>query len=118
MRDLAKMLVKHHTEAKKRVKEAAEKSGVTLSEDLLPAHKLELELAMERKGELYHVPYLFHLASSHTLAILEVSHREHFTKDANVKGYCDYVLPLLKEHFAKIKPMAEHEARVEHMTAK
>ena len=116
VRDLARMLADHHEKARLRVKQVAEKSGVKLSEELLPAHKAELELAMERKGELYHVPYLFHLASSHTLAILEVSHRLRFTKDEAVKGYCVFILPVLKEHFATIKPMAEREARVDGMT--
>lgn len=113
---LAQMLVKHHTEAKQKVREAAEKSGVELSEELLPLHKATLDMAEETKGELFHVPYLFHLASSHVMGILAVSHRGHYTEDPAVKGYCDFALPLLKMHYGEIKPMAEDEAKLTSLT--
>lgn len=112
---LATMLIQHHTEAKQKVKKVAEQCGVELSEELLPAHQAALDLAKEVKGETYHVPYLFNLASSHVMGILAVSHHGHYTKNPAVKAYCDAALPMLKSHFAQIKPLAEDEAKVTDM---
>lgn len=115
VRELAQMLVTHHEMGLKMVEEAAKKCGVELSKELLPAHKAKLDMAMECKGEMYHAPYLFCLASSHVEGILCVSHKMKTTEDAAIKEYCSQMLPKLKMHFAKIKPMAEMEAGVTDM---
>lgn len=112
LRELAEMMIKDHTMANQMVTEVAQKCGVTLSQDLLPAHKAKLDMAMEVKGEMVAAPYLFDMAGSHVHTILCVSHHMNHTQDANIKNYCAQVLPKIKMHFGMVKPLAEAEARI------
>ena len=115
VRHLAEMMIKDHEMANKLVTETAQKCGVALPHDLLPAHKAKLEMAMEVKGEMVHAPYLFDMAGSHVHTILCVSHHMHHTQDAAIKNYCAQVLPKIKMHFGMVKPLAEAEAHVTDM---
>ena len=113
VRELAAMVVEHHKNADKMVQEAAAKSGVKLADELSSVDKAILDQAKAVHGELYHVPYLFRLASSHVESILGLSYMEHFTNNDAVKAYCRTVLPKMKMHYRKILPLAEKEARAE-----
>ncbi len=113
---VAEMLFKHHVECKMNIDKTAEQSKVELPADMSAVDKAKLEAFKEVKGDMVAGPFLFCMASGHVHAILEVSCEQKTTQDAAIKGYCEKALPVLKKHFAKVKPMAEAKAGVTSMT--
>ena len=112
VRELAQMLIEHHTKGLVMLEEVAVKEGVELPTDLLPPQRTMLDAAMTIKGEQFIATYLINMTTLHVHDILQFSNTAAKSKDEDVKTFATDTMPMLKEHLVKIKAMTATEVEL------
>lgn len=117
VRKLAEKLIKDHTMAMEKLAAIASSKGIELSQDLLPPQKAMLEHAMMTKGEMFATTYLINMTTLHVGDILKASHVANDASDPEIKAFAAESLPVLREHYKMILPMAEANVKLRNSLA-
>lgn len=113
VRKLAELLIADHTAANQKLSAVAKAEGVELPTEMLPPQKTMLDAAKMVKGEAFAATYLFNMYSLHARSIVEFSYVASTSEDEAIKAYATASLPILKQHYKNIRPLAEDKARLQ-----
>ena len=113
VRQLAEKLIEDHTMAMEKLSAIAKTKGIELSPELLPPQKAMLEQAMKTKGEMFAFVYLINMTTLHVGDILKASHVANDASDPEIKAFAAESLPVLREHYKMILPMAEAKVKLQ-----
>lgn len=117
VRGLAERLIQDHQQGVIMSEQVAEQEGIHVARELLtgepkllPPHKAMLDAAKEVKGEAFVSVYLFNMTSLHVHDILDFSHAATHSPSPAIRQFASQGLPMLQQHLAMVRPMAEREA--------
>ena len=104
----AKMMVKDHTEAGKKLGKLATSKNVVLPTQLLKRHQMMLDGLKEKEdGAAFDEDYRMKMVLSHKEAVTLFDHASKKSADPDIRAFAAEVLPKLKDHGGKAKQLED-----------
>ncbi len=103
----AQRMVADHSKANAQLAELATVKGLVLPTELAGPHKDALEHLQSLHGADFDKAYMQHMVSDHEEDVKEFDHASTSATDADIKGWAGKTLPVLREHLALAKTVAQ-----------
>ncbi|MHB1081288.1 MAG: DUF4142 domain-containing protein [Prosthecobacter sp.] len=102
----AEMLVTDHTQANKELAGLASTKGVEVSAVISPKHAEEFQKLEKATKADFDKEFLSDMISDHKKCVSKFEEAAKDSKDSDVKGWAEKMLPTLKAHLAKAEELA------------
>ncbi len=102
----AEMLVTDHTQANKDLAGLATTKGVEVSAVISPKHAEEFQKLEKATKADFDKEFLSDIVSGHKKCVSKFEEAAKDSKDSDVKGWAEKMLPTLKAHLAKAEELA------------
>lgn len=103
----AQKMIDDHSKAGDELKALAAQKKVTLSLELLPAHKQLMEKLSKSSGADFDKAYVMAMVEAHEKDVAAFENVSKTAADADVKAFATKTLPTLKMHLEMIKNLAD-----------
>jgi len=106
VKQLAQKLAQDHQQAQQQLKQAAQAMGVTVQDQLMPAHQAKLHEMQKKQGAELERAYLFCNVGDHHKDIMVYSWEAKNAQNPQLKQYCEQTLQHLRQHMQQVDQVA------------
>jgi putative membrane protein len=98
VKQFAQRMIDDHTQANDELKQLAGKQDVKIPEDIQPKHKVSMSRLSSLSGGDFDRAYMREMVTEHDEDVALFERQSKATKDADLKGWIDKTLPVLRRH--------------------
>lgn len=110
VKQLAKTIGDHHTQAQTALQEAARSSNISVPTELTPVHQAKLSKFRTKTGEEFDKAFLYSQVGGHSEAALWYRDAANELQEPALKQYASTTLPKLREHLQAVKVAANDDS--------
>ncbi|HEV7868256.1 MAG TPA: DUF4142 domain-containing protein [Chthoniobacteraceae bacterium] len=107
-KDMAKMMIKDHTNANSELKALAASKKVQLPAELDAKHKGMLDKVAEKEGAEFDKAYFAALETAHKKDVAGFEKASESAEDPDLKAFATKTLPVLRKHLEHVKTHQSH----------
>jgi putative membrane protein len=111
VKQFAKQMVEDHSKANEELKEAANKEGITLPNDLDQKEKAKIDELSRLSGPAFDKAYAREMVRDHEKDVAEFRRAASMAKKEEIKEFASKTEPKLEEHLTRARQMMQEVSR-------